>query len=165
MSLMGKGEHLFVATAISEGFDFVLATNGILWDSIASWCLGCGKRLDDAVHLFLTIAVSGLEAPCQLSIYYFYLGTQDLDAFQIAYLKERAYPVVDAGADNEYFCPCNQCFMYQSNTFGTEQMLILFGKTTAERIKFLDAHAGEEVGEYLLFCLPVRIKVQLHQHQ
>ena len=112
MSLMGKGEHLFVATAISEGFDFVLATNGILWDSIASWCLGCGKRLDDAVHLFLTIAVSGLEAPCQLSIYYFYLGTQNLDAFQIAYLKERANPVVNAGAYDEDLSSSYQCFMY-----------------------------------------------------
>ena len=163
MSLMGKGEHLFVATAISEGFDFVLATNGILWDSIASWCLGCGKRLDDAVHLFLTIAVSGLEAPCQLSIYYFYLGTQNLDAFQIAYLKERAYPVVDAGAYDEDLSSSYQCFMYQGDALRTEQMLAFFSEATAECIKFFDAHAGKEVGKDLLLRLPVGIKMHFHQ--
>ena len=112
MSLMGKGEHLFVATAISEGFDFVLATDEILWDCIAAWCWFCGKCLADAVHLFLTITVSGLEAPCQFAIYYLYLSTQNLDAFQVADFKERAYPVVDTGAYYEYFCPCYQCFMH-----------------------------------------------------
>ena len=112
MPLVGEDKHLLVATAVAEGF--YLIERAVGKSSVSGICCsGCRKSFRDSAYFLCSIAVVALEASRQLAVFYFYLCTKHLHAFQIADIKEGAYPVVDAGTYDEDLSSSYQCFMYQ----------------------------------------------------
>ena len=152
MALVGKGKHLLVTPAITEGF------NGVGLAVV-------GENIGDAVHFFLAIAVVSLETASEPAVHHLYLCAQYLDAFQPSDKKERTHPVVDAGAHDEHLVACFQCLVYTLDALWAQQVLVLLGKGMTKFVEFLDAHTLKEMGEDMLLRLPVGIEVELHQHQ
>lgn len=163
MSLVGKGKHFFVASAVAKSFYVVFgaiereAAAPLLLLDIFSQGLG------DAQDFFRTIAIGGLELARYFPLRDFYLGSQHFNAFQSLLLKEWSHPVVDACADNQYLVVVLNAILYELDASWSQQVLAIGGEDRANPVEVLFLHTSEEVLEYHLLCFPVWKKVQLHR--
>ena len=146
MGLVGEGEEFLVAATVAVGGEVVGAAIGI--------------EGQDAVYLFLTIAVVGEETACKAAVDNLYLGAEDGNL-----RAERLHPVVDAGADDDDIGTLCLSIGNGLKPLGPQQLAIVSGKTLTKGIEVSETHVAEEIGKDLLLGLPIRIEPQLHQHQ
>lgn len=152
MPFVGKGKHFLVATTVAVGGNVVTASVE-------------GESLADSSYFLSAITVGCAEVSGQTAVLLFYFCSQYLDFFNALCGEEGANPVVDAGTHYEDFLSVLNGSADKVNHLGTKKAAAFFGEVLAQQIEGTCAHAAEEMGEDELFCLPVGIEVQFHQHQ
>ena len=143
---------------VGEGEEFLVAATVAVSDQVIAAAIGIES--EEAVHLFLTIAVVGEETACEASVDNLYLGAEDGNL-----RAERLHPVVDAGADDDDIGPLCLSIGNGLKPLGPQQLAIVSGKALTKSIEVRKTHVAEEIGKDLLLGLPIRIEPQLHQHQ
>ena len=122
--------------------------------------MAVGQKVEETVHLLLTIAVLRQESASESAIDHLYLRTDDLDIG-----KEGLHPVVDRSTHDDDLGLFGTGLLDGLQSQGAQQMTVVLGKSLTECIESLQRHPPEEVGKDALLCLPVRIKTEQHQHQ
>ena len=146
MSLIGKSQQLLVATAIAIGYQIIRTAIRI--------------KLKDATDLLLTITVGCQEPARETVIAHLYLSADNRHI-----TEERLYPVVDARADNQHIVTSSLCLQQGFDALNTQEITVIIRKLTTEGIEGLERRPLKEIGEDMLFGLPIRIEPQLHQYQ
>ena len=146
MGFGGDGQQFAVALAVAVGNDMPAGQ--------------VGKDLAQAFHLLDAIAVGREKLSRHHALLDFYLGADDAGVGE-----ERLYPSVDAGTDDGNVAALLDGGLYLMHPLVAQQMAVGEGKLLAVGVKFLFAHALEEIGKDALLGLPVGIEVEFHQHQ
>lgn len=165
MSLVGKGKHFFVASAVAKSFYVVFGA--IEREAAAPLLLldVFSQGFGDAQDFFRAIAIGGLELARYFSLRNFYLGSQYFNTFQSLLRKEWSHPIVDACADNQYLVVVLNAILYELDASWSQQVLAIGGESRANLIEILFFHTSEEVFEYHLLGFPVWKKMQFHRRK
>ena len=82
MSLIGKGQQFLITTAVAIGNEPV--------------GMAVGQKVEETIHLLLTVAVLRQESASKSAIDHLYLRTDDLDIW-----KEGLHPIVDRSTHDD----------------------------------------------------------------
>ena len=151
--IVGKGEHLGVAVAVTVGIEGVGVAMGLC--------------LKEAIDFLGAVAVLAKETSCQATIWAnLGLGAKETHTICLCPQREEGlHPLAHAGTHHIYRSTVAEMFakLLYDGLVG-DALMFTECETPAQLLKALYAHALEEEREDTLLRLPVRKEAEQHHH-